>query len=207
MLTRVFTNPVVDKTLAIITVAPIAFAIYVRLIKGELDIVRINLILQGVLNVIPMLLRRPASRVSFNPFYFLVSALAAFWIPFPALDSTAGVMIVPRWFGVALSCVGLVLTIYARLSLGRNIGMVPAQRNLVLDGAYGYVRHPIYSAIFVSYVSVLILHYTPLRLALVCIGIFLFLVRSIMEERYLASDPQYADYMRRVPHRWIPGLV
>jgi protein-S-isoprenylcysteine O-methyltransferase Ste14 len=206
-LMRFFLNPVVDKTLAIITVTPIAFAIYLRLVAGELDIVKINLLIQAALNVIPMLLRRPATRVSLNPCYFLVAFFAAFWIPFPALERSPGVMIVPEWFGVLLSCIGLLLSVYARLSLGLNIGLVPAQRNLVMDGAYGYVRHPIYTAVWVNYIALLLLHYSELHAGLVCIGIALFMLRSLMEERFLASDPEYAAYMRRVRRRWIPGVV
>ena len=113
----------------------------------------------------------------------------------------------PPWLTVVLACLGLVLTAYARLSLGRNIGYVPAQRELVTRGAYAFVRHPIYTAIFVNYLALILLHYSPLHLILVCIGIFWYVLRSILEEKFLAVDPRYAEYMLRVRRRWIPGLV
>ena len=127
---RSLANPVVDKTLAVITVAPIAYAIYLRLRRGELDIVRINLILQGVLNVIPMLLRRPASRVTLNPL-LLAADLRGHVLGglSRARQFSPGSVIVPRWLTVLLSCLGLAVAVYARLSLGRNIGVVPAQRS------------------------------------------------------------------------------
>jgi len=35
----------------------------------------------------------------------------------------------------------------------------------------------------------------------------LFMVKSIIEERFLQTDSQYAAYMSRVPWRWFPGLI
>jgi protein-S-isoprenylcysteine O-methyltransferase Ste14 len=35
----------------------------------------------------------------------------------------------------------------------------------------------------------------------------LFVVKTLMEERFLAEDPAYAAYMREVKYRWIPGVV
>ncbi len=204
---RVLTNPWVDKGFAAVISAPLAYAIYLRLVQGQLDFVKITLVIQAVVTVATMLVRRPPKRVSINPWYWLVSFLASYWIPFPALDKNPGTALIPYWFGVALSSFSLALTLYARFSLGRNIGMVPAQRNLVTDGAYAYVRHPIYTAVFASYLSLLLLHYSSLHLVLVSMGIFWFVLRSILEERYLTSDPDYVDYMRRVRRRWIPGLV
>jgi protein-S-isoprenylcysteine O-methyltransferase Ste14 len=35
----------------------------------------------------------------------------------------------------------------------------------------------------------------------------LFVVKTLMEERFLAEDPAYAAYMGEVKYRWIPGVV
>ena len=39
---------------------------------------------------------------------------------------------------------------YARVSLGRSIGYVPADRGIITSGPYEFVRHPIYSGLFVT---------------------------------------------------------
>lgn len=196
-----------DKGFAIVACLPIGYALYVRLGHGALDFVEINLLIQGLLNIVPMLVRRTPVRVTLNPLYWLLAFVAAYWVPFPALDTSPGTPIAPVWICVLLSFLGLLLAVFARLSLGRNIGVVPAQRRLVTSGAYGWVRHPIYSAIFVNYLALILQHYSSLHLLLVGLGTFWFVLKSIVEERFLAQDPEYAQYMRRVRRRWIPGLV
>ncbi len=119
----------------------------------------------------------------------------------------AGTPIARRWVTLALSWLGLGIGIYARLSLGRNIGIVPAQRRIVTTGAYGLVRHPIYTATFVNYVALLLLRYSRLTAILVALGILWFVVKSLVEEHFLRTDPEYAAYMARVRRRWIPGLL
>jgi protein-S-isoprenylcysteine O-methyltransferase Ste14 len=49
----------------------------------------------------------------------------------------------------------------SRLSRGRNIGFVPAQREIVTAGAYRYVRHPIYTGLILSYLAVAVRIYSP----------------------------------------------
>ena len=76
-----------------------------------------------------------------------------------------------------------------------------------MTGAYRMVRHPIYTAIFFNYLALILRHYSSLHVILVSLGIFWYVLKSIVEERFLARDPEYASYMRRVRWRWIPGVV
>jgi len=39
------------------------------------------------------------------------------------------------------------------------------------------------------------------------LGIFWFVLKSVVEESFLRSDPKYADYMQRVRWRWLPGIA
>jgi protein-S-isoprenylcysteine O-methyltransferase Ste14 len=186
---------------------PAAYLIYWRFREGTLDIVRINLILQSLLFIALMVARRPPVRVTLNPWFWLLAFVATYWIPFTALAAPAGTPIVRRWVTLALSWLGLLIGIYARFSLGRNIGIVPAQRRIVTTGAYGLVRHPIYTATFVNYVALLLLRYSRLTAILVALGILWFVVKSLVEEHFLRADSEYAAYMARVRRRWIPGLL
>ncbi|MGH3521676.1 MAG: methyltransferase family protein [Mycobacterium sp.] len=204
---RFLARPWVDKTFATLACLPVAYAVYLRLRQESLDIVQINLILQAVLNIVTMLVRRTPVRVTLNPWYWLLTLVATYWVPFPVIANSPDFPIAPNWVTVVLSCLGLGLAIYARLSLGRNIGFVPAQRQLVTTGAYSLVRHPIYTAIFINYLALLLRHYSPEHLILVTMGILWFMLKSLVEERFLSADPVYAAYTRRVRRRWIPGLV
>ena len=200
-------DPRVDRTVAVIAIIPTAYLAYVRLRQGTLDVVRINLILQSLLLIITMVARRPPVRVTLNPWFWLLAFVATYWIPFSALAAPVGVTIAPHWLILTLSWIGLVIAVYARLSLGRNIGFVPAQRQIVTTGAYGLVRHPIYTAAFVNYIALLLARYAPATLALAALGISWFLIKSVVEERFLRADPAYAAYMARVRQRWIPRIV
>jgi protein-S-isoprenylcysteine O-methyltransferase Ste14 len=97
--------------------------------------------------------------------------------------------------------------IWARLSLGRSIGLVPALRSLVTHGAYRYVRHPIYLAGSLIFVANMLSAYSPANLAVLALGIFWFALKSVVEESFLRSDPRYADYMERVRWRSLPGIA
>ena len=107
----------------------------------------------------------------------------------------------------AVAICSLVIIVWARLSLGRNIGFVPAQREIVTSGAYQYVRHPVYTGLFVGFFGVVLRAYSPRNAVLLGLGTFWFLIKSIVEENFLTSDPQYAAYLQRVRARWIPFLV
>ena len=51
--------------------------------------------------------------------------------------------------GIAVTTIGLGLSVYALGWLGRSFGVVPRARRLVRSGPYRYVRHPLYVAEFV----------------------------------------------------------
>ena len=106
---------------------------------------------------------------------------------------------------IALLALGI--TIFARISLGRNIGFVPAQRRLVTSGAYAYMRHPIYTGLFVGYMGLILRAYSPLNVAMFSFIVALFVIKSVVEENFLKSDPLYAEYMQLVPFRWFPGIA
>jgi protein-S-isoprenylcysteine O-methyltransferase Ste14 len=80
-----------------------------------------------------------------------------------------------------MSIVSVVIVVYVRLSLGRNIGFVPAQRNIVRSGAYGYVRHPIYTGLFLAWVSLMLRLYSPANLGLFITICALYVIKSIVE--------------------------
>jgi protein-S-isoprenylcysteine O-methyltransferase Ste14 len=94
--------------------------------------------------------------------------------------------------------------VWARLSLGRNIGFVPAQREIVTGGAYSYVRHPIYTGLFLAAIGVALRAYTLRNVVILGFGIFWLMIKSIVEENFLRADQQYAAYLQRVRARWIP---
>jgi len=92
-------------------------------------------------------------RVTTNPRYWVLAFVA------------------PSWLLGGIAMLGLAVTIYARISLGRNIGLIPAQRRLVTGGAYGPVRHPIYTGVFLNYLASLFAAYSDFKVVIVGLGV------------------------------------
>ena len=113
-----------------------------------------------------------------------------------------------NWITDSLAILGFLVMLWARMSLGRNIGFVPAQRELVRTGAYAFMRHPVYTGLLITSAAFVLRAYSPLNALLLGLGVFWFIpIKSLVEEDFLRQDPQYADYMKRVRARWIPFVI
>jgi protein-S-isoprenylcysteine O-methyltransferase Ste14 len=158
--------------------------------------------------VITMVMRRPPRRVTPNPWYWLLAFVASYWLSFTVFLLQKGRPLVASSITDSLAVLGLLVVIWARLSRGRNIGFVPAQRELVHTGAYAYMRHPVYTGLLFTHLAFVLHAYSPLNALLMGLGVFWFIpVKSLVEEDFLCYDPQYAAYMQRVRARWIPFVI
>jgi protein-S-isoprenylcysteine O-methyltransferase Ste14 len=100
-----------------------------------------------------------------------------------------GVSLISPIVGKAFAIMSLMILVYALLSLGRNIGFIPAQRKVVTKGAYGLVRHPIYTGTFVSLFAFVLRSYSVLNSTMALVLIALLMLRGVVEERFLREDP------------------
>jgi len=101
---------------------------------------------------------------------------------------------------------GTAFAIYAALSLGRSLSMLPEARRLVTGGAYGLVRHPLYLSEAVALAGATLQCLSPLALALFAIQSLFQLERIRNEERVLANVfPDYRAYMATTA-RLVPGF-
>ncbi len=199
-------TPWVDKTIAVVASVPFVYLAYRRLSGGPLDIPRIALLLNFTLLIGTMLARRAPARVTTNLLFWVTAFVATYWGLLTLGVAQRGAPVAPRWLtdGIALGSLAVSLT--ARLTLGRNIGFVPALRRVVTHGIYGVIRHPIYTGIFISYLGFALRAYSPRNVLVAGIGCALFVIKTFMEEHFLAEDPGYAAYMRTVRWRWFPYL-
>jgi protein-S-isoprenylcysteine O-methyltransferase Ste14 len=204
---RVLTAPAVDKTIAIVASLPFVYALYHRLAMGTLNIPPACAAIGQLIVIATMVMRRAPRRITPNPLWWLLAFVATYGALFWATFPPSGRPIVPDVITNAISIVSLVIVVYARWSLGRNIGFVPAQRTVVRSGAYAYVRHPIYTGLFLAWLSLALRLYSSANVAIFLTIYALFVIKSIVEEGFLRQDPEYAQYMRHVRYRFIPGLV
>ena len=200
-------TPWVDRTIAVVAVIPFAWLTYIRLQSFGFDVPRAALAVQGLLFIGTMVIRKAPVRISTNLWFWLLTFVETYWIILVFAVLRPGRPIAPYWASGSLATLGAVVMIWARLSLGRSIGLVPALRSLVTHGPYAYVRHPIYSGGSLVFAANMLSSYSPLNVTMLALGIFWFMLKSLAEESFLRSDAAYADYMERVRWRWLPGIA
>jgi protein-S-isoprenylcysteine O-methyltransferase Ste14 len=197
----------VERAIGVVASVPFVYMIYYRLVVQGADLPRAAMAINFALLIVTMVARRPPVRVTTKPLYWATAFLATYWGFMTLGLMDRGAPIAPTGLTHSLAVTSLAIALSARLSLGRNIGFVPAQRELVTSAAYAWVRHPIYSGVFVSMMGVLLRSYSPRNLLIIVIGGGLFVIKSFMEEDFLREDPAYARYMKLVRSRWIPFVA
>jgi protein-S-isoprenylcysteine O-methyltransferase Ste14 len=115
------------------------------------------------------------------------------------------------WTGVVLCIAGLSFCIWARFSLGRNwSGVVTLKggHELITEGPYAIVRHPIYTGLLVMIVAtVIVLGHVAGVIALPLVFWGLWIKLRYEEKLMLEKFPdKYAAYQRRVK-RLIPFVL
>lgn len=120
----------------------------------------------------------------------------------PTAQSAAWPLLAEAVFatGGALAVVGL-------LCLGRSFAVLPSVRSVVDRGLYRFLRHPVYLGEGLMLVGCLLAEPGPGPGALCLAAAALLSLRVRAEERALLRDPGYAAYCRRVPWRWLPGVL
>ena len=207
-LMRVLSLPWLDRTIAVIACVPLVYGAYYRYQHFHHGLPLIASVLNVLILVVTMVIRRPPKRVTPNPWYWLLAFVASYWLTFIIFFLQKGNPLVANWISDSVAILGLLVAICARLSLGRNIGLVPAQRELVHTGAYAFMRHPVYTGVLFTHLAFVLRAYSPLNALLMGLGVFWFIpVKSLVEEDFLRHDPQYAAYMQGVRARWIPFVI
>jgi protein-S-isoprenylcysteine O-methyltransferase Ste14 len=205
---RVLSDPWVDRTIAVIACVPLVYGVYYRYEHFHIGLPLIAAVLNTLILVVTMVIRRPPKRVTPNAWYWLLAFVASYWLVFIIFFLRKGTPLTPNWVSDSIAMLGLLVVLWARLSLGRNIGFVPAQRELVHTGAYAFMRHPVYTGVLLTHTAFVLRAYSPMNAVLMGLGVFWFIpIKSLVEEDFLRADPQYAAYMKRVRARWIPFVV
>jgi protein-S-isoprenylcysteine O-methyltransferase Ste14 len=206
-LSPLLVSPWMDRAIATVAIVPFAYSVEHEIRAFGFNFAWIVANGNFALLILSMLVRRSAARVTMNPVYWLLAFFATYWLYIAGRMVVPGVAVAPGWAIAALSAASFFISVWARLSLGRNIGLVPAQRQLVTSGAYGFMRHPIYTGIYLAYLALVLQNYSALNAAIFASGAALFVIKSFVEEDFLRQDAEYASYMKIVHWRWIPFVL
>ncbi len=93
--------------------------------------------------------------------------------------------------------------VWGSISLGWKCSNL-TNRGIVMTGAFAYVRHPAYIAKNLAWwIAMLPIASVPAILTM-SFWSFIYFLRAITEERHLLQDPDYQEYCKKVPYRFIP---
>lgn len=117
-----------------------------------------------------------------------------------------GVKLVPESIGAALQILGILWQLFAKVSLRRSFGILPANRGVVSRGAYRFVRHPMYLGYLMTDIGFLLTNFGWQNLLVYAIQLGLQVGRIGFEEKMLSTDESYRAYKDVVRYRMIPKL-
>jgi protein-S-isoprenylcysteine O-methyltransferase Ste14 len=131
-------------------------------------------------------------------FYFAYEA--SYWFPaglsanrFPIAWQNSSVTT-----ALLLNLAGLSVELWALLSLGRSFGVLVEVRKVVVEGAYRWIRHPIYLGSIIFIMGFAAANGSIAYFILVPVHIALIVYRARLEEGRLAeSSPEYGEYRKR----------
>lgn len=121
------------------------------------------------------------------------------WLSQDLMSSTAyprlGLLVMGGLIALAMGLLGL-------FNLGRNLTPLPYpldHNQLVTQGVYGWVRHPLYSSQLFAALGWVCYSLSLGHLLLLVVGFLFFDYKARKEEGWLSQrHPEYADYAKRV---------
>jgi len=118
------------QTIAVIAILPNGVELYRRYSGGHLTFPRAILSIQILVLIVTMVFRRTPVRVTPNPWFWLLAFVATYgMLAFTAFAPNGRPLTAPV-VSSTLAVVAALVLLFARISLGRSIGFVPANRGI-----------------------------------------------------------------------------
>ncbi|HEY1937338.1 MAG TPA: isoprenylcysteine carboxylmethyltransferase family protein [Candidatus Angelobacter sp.] len=107
------------------------------------------------------------------------------------------------WTGLALTAIGIAFAIWARLWIGSNWSgriTIKQDHQLIQNGPYAIVRHPIYSGVLLGFLGTALIHGELGGLLGLAFAIFGWSLKLHQEEAFMVQQfgSVYMDYKQRV---------
>ena len=119
-----------------------------------------------------------------------------------------GPLVAEHWATLLLELFGIMLGIWALFTMSlRNLRILPEVKpggQLMTNGPYRWIRHPMYSALLLVTLALVLDHWSALRFGIWLILFIVLLAKLTYEEALLREAfPEYTNYERRT-YRLIP---
>jgi protein-S-isoprenylcysteine O-methyltransferase Ste14 len=158
-------------------------------------------ILMGVLSLV-----RVPPRSSMVNLRSIIATAAMMVLP---ASMRPGLLVTTGWVAgaaIGLELIGMVFTQVSRLYLGRRFGLLPANRGIVSNGPFRWVRHPIYSGWVILTIGFLMAYPNARNIATFVLSLPFQIWRIALEEEHLMQDSEYRAYVERTRWRLFPGI-
>lgn len=153
--------------------------------------------------VIVFVLLRPVPKEASMSLYDWMIAMFGTFLPtlFRSLPGAHDIM-----FFQLMQVIGILISLTGLISLNKSFGLVAANRGIKTSGIYKYIRHPLYMGYFVSYTAFWGQNITLQNTGILVLWIMFEILRIFAEEEFLSKDAAYAEYMKKVRWRILPGV-
>jgi protein-S-isoprenylcysteine O-methyltransferase Ste14 len=143
--------------------------------------------------------RSPPQSISLIPFDWIIAICGTF-VPLFFRPAMWGILPIAKFAIIA----GLFSQIFSLVSLNRSYALVAAKREIKTAKMYQIVRHPLYASYCLIFIGYVLTNTTLLNFAIYLLAMTFLCIRIFREEKHLALDPLYCDYMLKVRYRLIP---
>ncbi len=172
---------------------------------GELwQFVEITFLVHMVVLLVLVIIRTRHITIDLNVFHQAI-ALVAFFSGLAFVgDKTANESLL--WSARIVMCVALILGILTQINLGRSFSVLISRRRIKTKYLYGIVRHPMYFTDILFKIGMFLKMPSWSNTAVLVLGVACYIYRAILEERFLAQNQDYREYMKKVRYRLLPGF-
>jgi protein-S-isoprenylcysteine O-methyltransferase Ste14 len=200
-------EPAVEVSLRVSTALAGMFFVHAGWVQWHMAPSRwtLPLIMVGeIITVLLLLASNVPQRRDWRPASFICTIVASYY--FLAVRLTPGLHLAPELVGSLIQTAGLFWAVFAKLSLRRSFGLLPANRGVMTGGAYRFMRHPMYVGYFVSHMGFLLVNFGWQNLVVFTVLYSVQAWRVLREEEMLLLDPVYRAYAQQVRYRVLPGV-
>lgn len=166
------------------------------------NIITILYMIEMILELLFTFFRSPG-RMSHNTTDWILAILGTYSAQIVSTHAS-NTHLAPIRFCFILSFVGILISLSAKLCLGRSFAIVAAVRVVKTYGPYRIIRHPMYAGYMLTSLGFLLYNFSLWNICAIFSTWLLQILRIRTEEKMLSTDPQWRLWSKRVPWKIFP---
>jgi protein-S-isoprenylcysteine O-methyltransferase Ste14 len=177
--------------------------VYKAIHQQKLDFVEVSFIFQNLILTTLILIRKPYKSIDKNIFNQAIASIAFFsGALFMGQPETTNKLFLN--ISTVVIFISNILGVLTLINLGRSFGILIAFRKLKTNGLYSIVRHPMYGTDILLRIGFIISHITVFSIIAFIVSTACYIYRAMLEEKFLSTQSNYGEYMKKVKYRFIP---